>query len=108
MQTAIKAMKEGVRKALPAVAMLGLFSVCAMAQYGAGGGYGTISTGAETFVQMVRYVVGIVGVVIIIVGAFSLVRSITMGLSAIAGGVLFLIIAGNARTIVDMFYSTTG
>jgi hypothetical protein len=91
-----------------AVAPYGLalaFAVAANAQTGSLNG---ISSTVSTFVTWLRLLAGILGVAAIVWGGINMYFSdLGRGMAKVVAGLVGLIIAGYAQSIVDTFFTTT-
>ncbi len=71
--------------------------------------FGTVKSGADAVVALIRLIGGVVGVGALVFATFRLYGGdIARGVMGVFGGILGLLIAGNAQSIVSGFYSTTG
>jgi len=71
--------------------------------------FGTVRTGATAVVNLIRIIGGVVGVGALVFATFRLYGGdMVRGLMGVFGGILGLLIAANAQSIVTGFYSTTG
>lgn len=71
--------------------------------------FGTVKTGATAVVNLIRIIGGVVGVGALVFATFRLYGGdMVRGLMGVFGGILGLLIAANAQSIVNGFYSTTG
>ncbi|MGH9440489.1 MAG: TrbC/VirB2 family protein [Terriglobia bacterium] len=81
------------------------FAVAANAQTGSLSG---ISATVSTFVTWLRLLAGILGVAAIVWGGINMYFSdLGRGMAKVVAGIVGLIIAGYAQSIVDTFFTTT-
>lgn len=96
------------RRMARAVAPYGLvlaFAVAANAQTGSLSG---ISSAVSTFVTWLRLLAGTLGVAAIVWGGINMYFSdLGRGMAKVVAGIVGLIIAGYAQSIVDTFFTTT-
>jgi TrbC/VIRB2 family. len=94
-----------VAKAATPYGLMLLFAVAANAQTGSLQG---ISATVSTFVTWLRILAGTLGVAAIVWGGINMYFSdLGRGMAKVVAGLVGLIIAGYAQSIVDTFFTTT-
>jgi hypothetical protein len=85
------------------------FSLAVAANAQSAADFGTVQAGAKAVVNLIRLIGGVVGVGALVFATFRLYGGdMVRGLMGVFGGILGLLIAANAQSIVNGFYSTTG
>jgi len=71
--------------------------------------FGTVQTGVKAVVALIRIIGGVVGVAALVFGSMRLFGGdMVRGMMGVFGAILSILIAANAQSIVNGFYSTTG
>jgi hypothetical protein len=94
-----------IAKAIMPYGLMLVFAIAANAQTGSLNG---ISATVSTFVTWLRILAGILGVAAIVWGGINMYFSdLGRGMAKVVAGLVGLIIAGYAQSIVDTFFTTT-
>jgi hypothetical protein len=101
----MKARAAALARATAPYGLMVAFAVAANAQSGSLSG---ISSTVSTFVTWLRILAGTLGVAAIVWGGINMYFSdLGRGMAKIVAGIVGLIIAGYAQSIVDTFFTTT-